>query len=213
MKLTLGSLPVMERAGNSVSEAKGELSEAEATLDRLESDYLAGRLKTDVQIERYWGRYEFQSKKVERLREEIKAAESVPAWKETGRTYSEEWVTKGDEQKRVFLQRHAITVTVGSAEDGSRRVLVRVPEVAEIADETGLHVPEGCEWTSPEVEFILPARRVYTRKWLDRSIAAPLTPVASRRDGGLFMPSPFKRLHSSRSSAVLDSTRIRSDSS
>ncbi|MET7719060.1 recombinase family protein [Streptomyces sp. NPDC005407] len=164
VKFTLGQLPVMERVANSISQAKTELVEAEAMLDRLEADYLAGRVKTDVQVERYWGQHEFQSGKVERLREEIKAAEDAPAWKETGRTYSEEWVTKDDEQKRVFLQRHGITVNVGSTEDGSRRVLVRVPEVAEIAEETGLRVPEGYEWTDPEAEFILPARMAYTRK-------------------------------------------------
>lgn len=164
VKLTLGPLPVMERVGNSISEAKTELAEAEATLDRLEADYLAGRLKSEVQIERYWGQHEFQSAKVERLRQEIKAAEDAPAWKETGRTYSEEWATKDDEQKRVFLQRHRIAVTVGTMEDGSRRVLVRVPEVAEIAEEAGLHVPAGYEWTAPEAEFVLPARRAYKRK-------------------------------------------------
>ncbi|WP_327737136.1 recombinase family protein [Streptomyces nojiriensis] len=163
VNVTLGPLPVMERAGNSISQAKAELSEAEAMLDRLEADYLAGRLKTDVQIERYWGQHGFQSVKVQRLRDEIKAAEEAPAWKATGRTYSEEWAAKDDEQKRVFLQRHRIAVTVGSTEDGSRRVLVRVPEVAEIADETGLHVPDGYEWVAPEAEFILPARKAYKR--------------------------------------------------
>ncbi|MGW9369470.1 hypothetical protein ACWGVR_05555 [Streptomyces xanthophaeus] len=163
IKVTLGPLPVMERAGNSISQAKVELSETEAILDRLEADYLAGRLKSPVQVERYWGQHGFQSAKVERLREEIAAAEDAPSWKATGRTYSEEWATKDDEQKRVFLQRHRIAVTVGSAEDGSRRVLVRVPEVAEIAEETGLHVPEGYEWTASEAEFILPARRAYKR--------------------------------------------------
>ncbi len=163
INVTLGPLPVMERVGNSISQAKAELAEAEAILDRLESDYLAGRLKSEVQIERYWGQHGFQSAKVERLREEIKTAEDSPAWKTTGRTYSEEWATKDDEQKRVFLQRHRITVTVGSTEDGSRRVLVRVPEVTEIAEETGLHVPEGYVWTAPEAEFILPARKAYKR--------------------------------------------------
>ncbi|MFJ4529653.1 recombinase family protein [Streptomyces nigrescens] len=164
VQITLGSLPVMERAGNSISQAKTDLAEAEATLDRLESDYLAGRFKAGVQVERYWGQHEFQSAKVERLREEIKNAEAAPAWKETGRTYAEEWATKDDEQKRVFLQRHAITVTVGSTDDGNRRVVCKMPELAEIAEETGLHVPEGYWLTAPESEYILPARAAYKRK-------------------------------------------------
>ncbi|MER6346620.1 recombinase family protein [Streptomyces sp. NPDC001595] len=164
VNVTLGSLAVMERAGNSISQAKTELAEAESTLDRLERDYLAGRFKTDVQVERYWGQHEFQSAKVERLREEIKAAEAAPAWKETGRTYAEEWAAKDDEQRRVFLQRHGITVSVGINEDQSRRVVCKMPELAEIANETGLHVPEGYWLIAPESEFILPARKAYKRK-------------------------------------------------
>ncbi|MFG2634921.1 hypothetical protein ACGFX8_13555 [Streptomyces sp. NPDC048362] len=140
---------------------KIELAEAEATLDRLEADYLAGRFKTDVQVERYWGQHEFQSAKVERLREEIKTAEDAPAWKETGRTYAEEWTTKDDEQKRVFLQRHSITVMVGATEDGSRRVVCKMPELAEIAKETGLQVPEGYCLIEPEAEHILPKQMAY----------------------------------------------------
>ncbi|MFI9768592.1 recombinase family protein [Streptomyces sp. NPDC052415] len=163
VKVTLGPLPVMERTGNSISQAKIELAEAEATLDRLEADYLAGRFKTDVQVERYWGQHEFQSAKVERLREEIKTAEDAPAWKETGRTYSEEWTTKDDEQKRVFLQRHGISVTVGATEDGSRRVVCKMPELAEIAKETGLQVPEGYWLIEPEAEYILPKQMAYKR--------------------------------------------------
>ncbi|MFD4045515.1 zinc ribbon domain-containing protein [Streptomyces sp. NPDC058611] len=131
VKLTLGPLPVMERARNSVSEVKVELAEAASILERLESDYLAGRVKTDVQVERYWGQHECQSKKVERLREEIEADEGA--------------------------------VSVGRAEDGSRRVLVAVPEAAGMTDGGGLHHPAGHQWPSPEVEFILPARR--THKW------------------------------------------------
>ncbi|MEV3854344.1 recombinase family protein [Streptomyces sp. NPDC050095] len=164
VNITLGSLPVMERAGNSISQAKTALAEAEMTLDRLESDYLAGRFKTDVQVERYWGQHEFQSAKVERLRAEIREAEAAPTWKETGRTYAEEWAAKDDEQKRVFLQRHGITVTVGATEEGNRRAVCKMPELAEIAEETGLHLPENWIWTEPEAEFVLPARRAYTRK-------------------------------------------------
>ncbi|NEA49211.1 recombinase family protein [Streptomyces sp. SID10815] len=164
VKVTLGPLPVMERVGNSISHAKTELAEAEVMLDRLEADYLAGRFKTAVQTERYWGQHEFQAAKVERLRDEIKAAEDVPAWRETGRTYAEEWATKDDEQKRVFLQRHGITVTVGAIEDGNRRVVCKMPELSEIAKETGLHVPDGYLWAEPEAEYVLPARMVYKRK-------------------------------------------------
>ncbi|MFF0220923.1 recombinase family protein [Streptomyces sp. NPDC004629] len=161
VRVTLGPLPVMERVNNSISQAKSELAEAEATLDRLESDYLAGRIKSDVQVERYWKQHEFQSAKVERLREKIKEAEGAPAWKDTGRTYAEEWESKDDEQKRVFIQRHGITVTVGFTDDGNRRARIRIPEVSEIAQETGLHVPDGYLWTEPESEWILPARRPY----------------------------------------------------
>ncbi|MEV4937958.1 recombinase family protein [Streptomyces zaomyceticus] len=164
VNVTLGPLPVMERVGNSISQAKTELAESEATLDRLEADYLAGRFKSDVQVERYWSQHEFQSAKVERLRGEIKTAEAAPAWKETGRSYAEEWAAKDDEQKRVFLQRHGLTVTVGIAEDESRRVTCKMPELAEIAEETGLQVPEGYVWTEPVSEYIFPARIGYTRK-------------------------------------------------
>ncbi|QJS10214.1 recombinase family protein [Streptomyces argyrophyllae] len=164
VRTTLGPLPVMERAGNAISQTKVELGDAEATLDRLEADYLAGRFKTDVQVERYWGQHEFQSAKVERLRTEIKAAEDTPAWTATGRTYAEEWAGKDDEQKRVFLQRHGITVHVGPTEDGNRRVVVKMPELAEIAEEVGLHLPEGYLWVEPEAEYILPRRMAHEPK-------------------------------------------------
>jgi hypothetical protein len=164
VRTTLGPLPVMERVGNAISQTKVELGDAEATLDRLEAGYLAGRFKTDVQVERYWGQHEFQSAKVERLRAEIKAAEDAPAWTATGRTYAEEWATKDDEQKRVFLQRHGITVHVGPTEDGNRRVVVKMPELAEIAEEVGLHLPEGYLWVEPEAEYVLPRRMAYEPK-------------------------------------------------
>lgn len=164
VNLTLGPLPVMERVNNSISQAKGELAEAEGTLDRIESDYLAGRMKTDYQVERYWKQHEFQSAKVERLRREIQEAESAPAWKDTGRTYAEEWASKDDEQRRVFLQRHGITVRVGKTNDGDRRARIRIPEVAEIAEESGLGVPDGYLWTEPEAVFTLPARRPYAEQ-------------------------------------------------
>ncbi len=164
VKATLGPLPVMERTGNAISQARTELSETEATLDRLEADYLAGRFKTDVQAERYWRQHEFQAAKVARLRGEIRAAEAAPAWRDTGRTYAEEWATKDDEQKRVFLRRHGMTVTVGAAEDGSRRVVCTMPELTEVAEEAGLHVPDGYLWTESEAEYILPARMAYKRK-------------------------------------------------
>ncbi|MFC8365824.1 recombinase family protein [Streptomyces griseorubiginosus] len=162
VNVTLGPLPVMERVGNSISQAKAELVEAEAMLDRLEADYLAGRIKTEVQIERYWKQHESQSAKVERLRKEIKVAEDAPAWKETGRNYAEEWAAKDDEQRRVFLQRHGVTITVGKNEEGNRRVVCKMLELAEITTETGLHVPEGYWMAEPEAEFVLPARRPYS---------------------------------------------------
>ncbi|WP_374050274.1 zinc ribbon domain-containing protein [Streptomyces roseicoloratus] len=164
VNVTLGPLPVMERVKNSISQAKIELAESEATLDRLETDYRAGRYKSDVQIERYWTQHESQSVKVERLRNEIKSAEAAPTWRETGRTYTEEWAAKDDEQKRVFLQRHGITVTVGIAEDESRRVTCKMPELAEIAEETGLQIPEGYLWKEPVSEYSFPARVTSVRK-------------------------------------------------
>ncbi|AGS71533.1 recombinase family protein [Streptomyces collinus] len=164
VETVLGPLPVMERVGNAISQTKVELAEAEEVLDRLEADYLAGRFKTDVQVERYWGQHEFQSAKVERLRAEIKAAEDAPGWITTGRTNAEEWAAKDDEQKRVFLRRHGITVHVGPTEDGNRRVVVKMPEVAEIPEAVGLHAPEGYRRVEREAEYILPRQRAYKRK-------------------------------------------------
>lgn len=84
VNVTLGPLPVMERVGNSNSQVKAELAESEATLDRLEADYLAGRFKSDVQIERYWSQHEFQSAKVERLRGKSRLPRLPPPGRKPG---------------------------------------------------------------------------------------------------------------------------------
>jgi DNA invertase Pin-like site-specific DNA recombinase len=156
---TIGDSFVMERVQTQVSKFRTDLDLAQTRLNRLEADYLAGKYDDEGQDESYQRMHKAVTGRIAKLRSEVEKAGVLPAFASTGRTYRETWQDMDGDQRRIFLQRHSIEITVNSL-GGIREVKVRMPDLKALATSEGLQLPsnfewaEGAEWTSP-----LPGRR------------------------------------------------------
>ncbi|WP_406296951.1 recombinase family protein [Embleya sp. NBC_00888] len=156
----IGEFPVVEKAVNRISEIKVEHATAKARLARLEADFLAGRYDGDGQEESYWRMHAPLSSKVSSLTNSIASAEAAPAYIDTGRIYRDVWSEMDDEQKRVFLQRHEIEISILPADaDSPGKVQVRVPNMPLLAERAGLKLPKQISWPVWEMTENLPGRR------------------------------------------------------
>ncbi|MFD1545454.1 recombinase family protein [Nonomuraea guangzhouensis] len=108
----LGQAPMLEKSSVDSGPIRTELEAVKKRLDRLETDYMAGRYDEEGQQESYWKMHKSLSAKISRLRAEVEVLDSAPKHVNTGRTYAEVWAEKDDEQKRAFLKKHNIRVVV-----------------------------------------------------------------------------------------------------
>ncbi|MGA4540114.1 recombinase family protein [Uniformispora flossi] len=157
----IGEFPVVERVASRTSEIKAELATAKERLNRLEADYLAGRYDGEGQADSYWRMHAPLSAKVAKLSAAVAESESGPRYVDTGRSYRDVWSGMDDEQKRVFLQRHEISVIVRPAADAETagQVIVTVPNMRQLAERAGLRLPSQLDWDVWEMTEELPGRR------------------------------------------------------
>lgn len=162
VEITLGDLPVIEKASKAISETKTQMAQAKSRLERLEADFLAGKYDAEGQEESYWRIHKALSAKVSKLREEVERVAEAPEFVDTGRTYRQVWSEMDDEQRRVFLQRHEVSIRVGlDSEDSAIRVIkISMPRLPTVVASAGLRLPEDRDWMeTPTLEYRINARR------------------------------------------------------
>lgn len=162
VEIVLGDLPVVEKAPDVIAETRFGLAQATSRLERMETDFLAGKCDGDGQEESYWRMHKALSAKVSKLREEIERASGAPEFVDTGRTYGQLWSAMDDEQRRVFVQRHEISVRVGVDPDDSaiRIVKISMPRMRPVVEGAGLRLPEHLDGTErPTLDYRINARR------------------------------------------------------
>ncbi|GAA4097375.1 recombinase family protein [Nonomuraea soli] len=137
MSSGIGAAPVFERTSVDIGPMRAELAAVNSRLERLEGDYVAGRYDGEGQEESYWKMHKNLSAKVARLRGELDVLSGAPRFVDTGRTYSEVWAEKDDEQKRAFIKKHNIKIVVfRDLVDGSEEsVAIEFGDLEEIVKE------------------------------------------------------------------------------
>ncbi|MCJ0871253.1 recombinase family protein [Streptomyces sp. AP-93] len=162
VEIALGDLPVVERASNAISETKSEMAHAKARLERLETDFLAGKYDAEGQEESYWRMHKALTARVSKVHEELERASVAPRFVDTGRTYRQMWSGMDDEQRRVFVQRHEINIRIGvDSEDSAIRVIkVSMPGMREVVEAAGPWLPKHlARIEMPTLEYRINARR------------------------------------------------------
>lgn len=152
---TIGHLPVFEKVSANLSPLRTELETAKTRLERLEADYIAGHYDGEGQEESYRRMHRALSSKVAKLKAEVTEA-ATPKFKETGKTYSQVWSEKDDDQKRLFLQKHRVKVTVfrDAVAHAKESVIVEFGDLEEMAKEAGVELDGRDSYTfSYQVPF------------------------------------------------------------
>ncbi|MFI8273664.1 hypothetical protein ACIGBH_01935 [Streptomyces sp. NPDC085929] len=92
---------------------------------------------------------------------EIERASAAPEFVDTGRTYRQVWSGMDDEQRRVFLQRHEISIRVAVEPDDSAIRIIKIAMPRAVAEGgAGLRVPEQSDgFEAPTLECKVNARR------------------------------------------------------
>lgn len=135
----LGSRPVMEKRPDQSAEFRAQLSDAEGRLTRLGDDYLRGKYDGEVGEAEYWRMNGLLSAKVATLRKVVAEQHGGPEYVSTGKSYRELWEEKDDDQRREFLQRHGIAVSVSPLEERKgATVMFNMPDIPGIGKAEGL---------------------------------------------------------------------------
>lgn len=138
---TIGQWDMYERAGTGPSQAR-ELQSAQARLERLEADFLAGEYDGEGQEESYKRMHKSLSGKVALLAKQ-EEERTHPALRATGKKYGEVWAAKDQEDRREFLRTYGVKIWVWNkgANESEPGMVMDLGDIQTMAQELSIKLP------------------------------------------------------------------------